>query len=149
MGVTGRPKPIATEPGSMSVDSDAEAPAEATTDVTALGRELGEAIAELPEYEAFEEARADVQADDEVQAEIQAFERKRQEFAQARQSGEANQGDLMELQAAQQELHSMPTMEEFLEAQSELTDRLETINRAISEPLVVDFGGEAGGCCHD
>ena len=133
----------------MSVDSDADAAAGATDDVEAMGRELGDAIAELPEYEAFEEARAAVQADDDVQEEIQAFEQKRMQFAQARQSGEATQADLMELQAAQQELHEQPLMADFLEAQGALTARLEDINRAISEPLAVDFGGEAGGCCHD
>ena len=133
----------------MSVDSDAEAVSGSNDDVLALGRELGDAIADLPEYEAFEEARAAVQADDDVQEQIQSFERKRMEFAQARQSGEASQAQLMELQAAQQELHEVPVMAEFLEAQEELTDRLEYVNRAISEPLAVDFGGEAGGCCHD
>lgn len=133
----------------MSVDSEADTVTETSDDVEALGRELGDAIADLPEYEAFEEARAAVQADDEVQEEIQAFERKRQEFAQARQAGEASQADLMELQSAQQELHSIPKMEEFLAAQEDLVNRLEDVNRAISEPLSVDFGGEAGGCCQD
>lgn len=133
----------------MSVDSEADTVTETSDDVEALGRELGDAIADLPEYEAFEEARAAVQADDEVQEEIQAFERKRQEFAQARQAGEASQADLMELQSAQQELHSIPEMEEFLAAQEDLVNRLEDVNRAISEPLSVDFGGEAGGCCQD
>jgi cell fate (sporulation/competence/biofilm development) regulator YlbF (YheA/YmcA/DUF963 family) len=40
-------------------------------------------------------------------------------------------------------------MAEYLEAQAALQDRLETVNEAISEPLAVDFGGEAGGCCQD
>jgi len=133
----------------MSVDSDADAVSGSTDDVEALGRELGDAIAELPEYEAFEEARQAVRADDDVQEDIQAFEQQRMEFAQARQSGEATQADLMELQATQQELHEIPLMADFLEAQESLTTRLEDINRAISEPLAVDFGGEAGGCCQD
>ena len=133
----------------MSVDSDADAVSGSTDDVEALGRELGDAISELPEYEAFEEARQAVRADDDVQEDIQAFEQQRVEFAQARQSGEATQADLMELQAAQQELHEIPVMADFLEAQEVLTARLEDINRAISEPLAVDFGGEAGGCCQD
>jgi len=133
----------------MSVDADGDPVSDTANDVEALGSQLGDAIADLPEYEAFEAARSDVVEDDEVQAEIQAFEQKRQTFAQSRQAGEATQADLMELQGAQQELHSMPKMEAFLDAQSKLKTRLETINRAISEPLSVDFGGEAGGCCHD
>jgi cell fate (sporulation/competence/biofilm development) regulator YlbF (YheA/YmcA/DUF963 family) len=114
-----------------------------------MGRELGEAIADTPEYEAFEETKAAVEADDEVQSKIREFQSLREEFMMARQAGDATQEGLQRVQAAQEELHSMPAMAEYLEAQSELQDRLEAVNEAISEPLAVDFGGEAGGCCQD
>lgn len=127
----------------MSVDTDT------VPDVETLGRELGEAIAELPEYEAFETAREAVQTDEETQERIQSFEQARREFMLARQVGEADEAALEAVQSAQRELHEMPVMAEYLAAQEELVDRLEGINEAISEPLAVDFGGEAGGCCHD
>ena len=127
----------------MSVES------ESTTDVEAMGRELGEAIADLPEYRRFEEAKTDVQADDEAQEKIQEFEQRREEFALARQTGDASREDLMEIQELQQELHAIPVMARYIERQEALQERLEAVNIAISEPLAVDFGGEAGGCCHD
>jgi cell fate (sporulation/competence/biofilm development) regulator YlbF (YheA/YmcA/DUF963 family) len=114
-----------------------------------LGRELGERIAETPEYERFEEARAAVQRDEEVQQRIDEFEQLRAEFMQARQTGQATNAELQRVQEAQDELHSMPVMSEYLDAQDELEDTLEAVNEAISEPLAVDFGGEAGGCCQD
>jgi len=114
-----------------------------------LGRELGEQIAETPEYERFEAARAAVQRDEEVQSRIDEFEQLRAEFIQARQSGQATNDGLQRVQEAQDELHSMPVMSEYLDAQDELEDTLEAVNEAISEPLAVDFGGEAGGCCQD
>jgi len=114
-----------------------------------LGRELGERISRTPEYERFESAREAVQRDEEVQAQIDEFEQLRAEFIQARQSGQATNSDLHRVQDAQDELHSMPVMSEFLDAQDELSDTLQTVNEAISEPLAVDFGGEAGGCCQD
>ncbi|SDF59409.1 Cell fate regulator YlbF, YheA/YmcA/DUF963 family (controls sporulation, competence, biofilm development) [Halorubrum xinjiangense] len=114
-----------------------------------LGRELGERIAETPEYERFEEARAAVQRDAEVQERIDEFEQLRAEFMQARQTGQATNDGLRRVQEAQDELHSMPVMSEYLDAQDELEDTLEAVNEAISEPLAVDFGGEAGGCCQD
>ncbi|MEZ3114353.1 YlbF family regulator [Halobaculum sp. MBLA0147] len=146
----------------MSVDSDADertvadagedgtagAAADAD-DVEGLATALGEEIAALPEYRAFEEAKAAVEADDEVQSKIDEFERIRQEFALARQSGRADEDAVERVREAQQELHSMPTMARYLEAQEELEERLETLNRLISDPLAVDFGGEAGGCCRD
>lgn len=132
----------------MSVESESTA-TEEHANVDELGRRLGNAIADLPEYEAFEEAQRAVLEDDEVQAKIQAFEEQRQAFTVARQSGEADREDLVEVQRMQQELHELPVMARFLERQAALQDRLEDVNEAISEPLVIDFGGEAGGCCHD
>lgn len=131
----------------MSVES--EPPTSSLDDVVQLGRELGEEIEALPAYQDFEEAKAAVEADPDAQERIQAFEEQREEFMMKRQVGEATQEDLEAVQEAQNELHSVPIMEEFLAAQETLTDRLEKVNKAISEPLVVDFGGEAGGCCHD
>jgi cell fate (sporulation/competence/biofilm development) regulator YlbF (YheA/YmcA/DUF963 family) len=132
----------------MSIDQDI-ADTEATPDVDALGSQLGEAIAELPAYREFEEARQVVRENDDLQEQIDAFEERRQEFMLARQSGEATQDDMLSLQQAQQELHDHPDMSRFLDAKSQLQDRLEDVNKAISEPLAVDFGGEAGGCCQD
>lgn len=120
-----------------------------TTQLEGIGRELGEAIADCPEYEQFEAAKAAVEADDEAQEKISEFQQIRQEFALARQMDEATQEDLRTVQSAQEELHSLPVMEEYLEAQEELQERLSAVNDAISEPLAVDFGGEAGGCCQD
>lgn len=114
-----------------------------------LGRELGEAIAESPIYEEFEAARAAVEDDERLQERIEAFEERRRAFAIARESGDATREDLRELKRAQEELHAEPLMAEYLEARERLQDRLEAVNRAVSEPLSVDFGGEAGGCCHD
>ena len=114
-----------------------------------LGRELGEAIATLPEYETFAEAKAAVENDEQIQEKVQEFEQARQEFMVMRQTGNASQEDLQEVQQLQSELNEMPLMAEYLEAQEQLQDRLEAINEAISEPLEVDFGGEAGGCCND
>ncbi len=131
----------------MSIESDA-----ATVEddgVEALARELGEAISDLPEYRTFEEKKADVEADDDLQERIESFEQQRQEFMLARQTGDASQADLMELQQTQQELNDHPVMADYLDAKEALQDRLEAVNVAISDPLAVDFGGEAGGCCQD
>jgi cell fate (sporulation/competence/biofilm development) regulator YlbF (YheA/YmcA/DUF963 family) len=130
----------------MSVE---QASSDEQAEIEDLGRELGERIARTAEYERFEAAREAVQRDEEVQAKIDEFEQIRAEFMQARETGQATNSGLKKVQEAQAELHSMPVMSEFLDAQEELTDTLEAVNEAISEPLAVDFGGEAGGCCQD
>jgi len=114
-----------------------------------LGSDLGEAIAETPEYETFEETKAAVEADDEVQAQIAKFQDHRDTFMTARQAGTATQEMLDKVKSAQSELHNMSKMAAYLDAQKALQSKLEDINKAISDPLAVDFGGEAGGCCQD
>jgi len=114
-----------------------------------LGRELGERIAESPEHEAFQAASQAVENDAETQEAIQEFEELRHEFMMKQEAGTADRQSMREVQAAQRELHSMPLMEEYLDAKEELQDKLEAVNKAISEPIAVDFGGEAGGCCQD
>ena len=132
----------------MSTDTDAAA-TDATAEPDRLARELGEAIADLPVYEQFREAKAAVEADEELQAEIREFEQVREEFMLARQTGEATREDLRELQEAQEDLHDIPKMSEFLQAQNELELRLQELNEEISGALGVDFGEKAGGCCQD
>ena len=117
--------------------------------VTELSRELGEAIAELPAYQTFRDAKAAVEDSEEAQELIQDFEQFREEFMLARQTGEATQEDLRTLQEKQEKLHDVPVMAEFLQAQNELELRLQEVNEEISAPLAIDFGEKAGGCCED
>jgi cell fate (sporulation/competence/biofilm development) regulator YlbF (YheA/YmcA/DUF963 family) len=114
-----------------------------------LGAELGEWIAATDEYERFEAAKRTVEENDEIQQRISEFESLRTELMAAREAGEADQELVDEVRQAQHELHSMPEMAEYLEAEEELQTRLDAVNNAISSELVVDFGGEAGGCCKD
>jgi len=131
----------------MSVDI----PAETDTDdrVDDLATQLGEAIAELPAYQRFLDAKERVEASEAAQEKIREFEQVRQEFLLARQTGDATQQDVRELQAAQEDLNEVPEMTDYLAAQSELELRLADLDERISEPLAVDFGETAGGCCQD
>ena len=133
----------------MSIETDAAETAASDDSPEELAARLGNAIAETPEYRRLEEAKAAVQADEEAQERISEFEQLRQEFAMARQAGRADEAAMRKVQEAQEALHSLPVMSEYVAAQDELRDRLETLNEAVSEPLTVDFGGEAGGCCQD
>ena len=114
-----------------------------------LGQELGEKIADSPEHTAFREASEAVENDAETQEAIKEFEELRHQFMLDQEAGTADRQSMREVQEAQEELHSMPLMAEYLDAKEELQTTLEAINIAISEPLAVGFGGEAGGCCQD
>jgi cell fate (sporulation/competence/biofilm development) regulator YlbF (YheA/YmcA/DUF963 family) len=129
--------------------SDAEGAEPAAARANELATELGEAVADLPAYERFREAKATVEDSPEAQERIREFEQLREEFMLARQSGDATNEDLRELQRAQESLHEIPEMSDYLQAQSELELALQELNEAISAPLAVDFGEKAGGCCQD
>jgi cell fate (sporulation/competence/biofilm development) regulator YlbF (YheA/YmcA/DUF963 family) len=131
----------------MSVETTPDG--DLTSHVDELATELGEAITDLPAYQDFLEAKQAVENDEELQEEIREFEQIREEFMMARQSGTATNDDLRELQQAQQELHEKPKMSDYLQAQSEIELKLQELNEIISEPLEVDFGQKAGGCCED
>ena len=131
----------------MSIETASDT--DRTDDVDELAARLGEAITDLPVYEEYLGAKEAVENDAELQEEIQAFERLREEFMMARQAGEATNDDLRELQRTQRELHEKPKMSEFLQAKSEVELRLQELNERVSDPLAVDFGQTAGGCCED
>ncbi|WP_276261459.1 YlbF family regulator [Haloglomus litoreum] len=127
-------------------ESETEHPAARATE---LASELGEVITELPAYQEFMDAKEAVESDEEIQEQVREFEQLREEFMLARQTGDATNEDLRELQEAQQELNDIPEMAEFQAAQNRLELSLQELNETISEPLTVDFGGKAGGCCED
>ena len=136
----------------MSVDApdtETDADADPAARASDLAGALGEAITDLPAYRAFQDAKEAVESDEEAQERIREFERVREEFMLARQTGDATNEDLRHLQAKQEELHGMPVMSEYLEKQSELELALQELNEEISAPLSVDFGEKAGGCCQD
>jgi cell fate (sporulation/competence/biofilm development) regulator YlbF (YheA/YmcA/DUF963 family) len=144
----------AGEPGGARADidtphADSETEHEAADHVTELATELGEALADLPEHEAYVEAERAVRESEEVQEAIASFNEQRREFAHARQTGDATEEDLEALQAAQRDLHAMPVMAEYLEAQERLQATLGAVEAALSDPLAVEFGETAGGCCQD
>ncbi|WP_435335557.1 YlbF family regulator [Haloarchaeobius sp. TZWWS8] len=132
----------------MSIETQPDGTDE-TSGVDEKARELGAALRELPEYEQFQEAQEAVEASDEAQEKISEFESVRQEFMLARQTGQATQEDLKNLQETQQELHDIPAMAEYLEAQNRLDARLEKVNDVLSDELGLDFADEASGCCND
>jgi cell fate (sporulation/competence/biofilm development) regulator YlbF (YheA/YmcA/DUF963 family) len=131
----------------MSIETDSPATDDESADT--LARELGEAITQMPEYQTFAEAKKAVEADERAQEAIEEFEQIREEYMMARQTGQATEDDLRTLQQAQEDLHDIPVMSEFLQAQNDLELRLQALNEQVSEPLAVDFGEKAGGCCQD
>jgi cell fate (sporulation/competence/biofilm development) regulator YlbF (YheA/YmcA/DUF963 family) len=137
---------MSPEPSAASVPGEEESTPDS---LESVARRLGRVLAENPEHERFAAARSAVQESTEAQERIAEFEQLRDEYSMARRAGDADRAALAELKEAQQELHDLPVMAEYLEAQAALDDRLDVIADAISEPLEVDFAERASGCCED
>jgi|GEM_PF-1408636 cell fate (sporulation/competence/biofilm development) regulator YlbF (YheA/YmcA/DUF963 family) len=129
----------------MSIDVDSKASI-ATSDIEKLGKLLGEAISNLSEYQTYEQLRTEVKKDIVAQDLINEFENQRQIFVVKRASGDATKEDLDKIGASQEELNNLPVMIKFLDAQKELSSRLNEVNEHISESLSLDFGDQIGGC---
>lgn len=130
----------------MSIDTGTPT---AGTDAERLATALGEAITDLPEYQAYLDAKADVEADEQARERIEEFEQVRQEYMLARQTNRAEESDRRALRDAKQRLHALPVMKTYLRKQAALETRLGELDDLISEPLTVEFGQQAGGCCQD
>jgi cell fate (sporulation/competence/biofilm development) regulator YlbF (YheA/YmcA/DUF963 family) len=133
----------------MSTETATDELPSASEEARGLAADLGDAVQSLETHQAFEEAKAAVETDSQAQEMIRRFEQLREEFMLARQTGDATNEDLRELQESQQTLNELPVMRRYLEAKRVLEQELEDLNRAISAPLAVDFGEQAGGCCQD
>ena len=131
----------------MSIDT--ETASESEQSIEELAQSLGEAIADLPEYQSFIEAREAVEQDEDAQEQIAEFERARRQYMDARERGAATRDDLREMQKKQEELHEIPVMKEFLQVENDLELRLKALNEHVNEPLDIDFGDKASGCCND
>jgi cell fate (sporulation/competence/biofilm development) regulator YlbF (YheA/YmcA/DUF963 family) len=131
----------------MSIETDAPTGEGETAEE--LARQLGDAITELPAYQEYLDRMEAVENDERAQEEIREFEQIREEYMVARQTGQASEADLRKLQESQEQLHDIPVMREFLQAQNDLELRLQALNEEISDPLELDFGEKAGGCCQD
>ena len=129
----------------MSIDVDSKASI-ATSDIEKLGKLLGDAISNLSEYQTYEQLRTEVKKDIAAQDLINEFENQRQIFVVKRASGDATKEDLDKIGASQEELNNLPVMIKFLDAQKELSSRLNEVNEHISESLSLDFGDQIGGC---
>lgn len=133
----------------LSTGSTHEAGESSLDSVESVAQLLGERLRELPEHQRFSDARSAVRTSAEAQERIAEFEQLRDEYSMARRAGDADREALAELKEAQQELHELPVMAEYLEAQAALDTRLDAVADTISDPLAVDFAERASGCCED
>lgn len=112
------------------------------SDIEEHAKALGEAVAELDEYEALVEAEEQINNDPDVREQFQKTRELQNKLVVAHQedNGHDEHEELHEqYEKAQRELNQMDAMQEYNEAAAALNERLQEVNEHISEELVIDF----------
>lgn len=112
------------------------------SDIEEHAKALGEAVAELDEYEALVEAEEQINNDPDVREQFQKTRELQNKLVVAHQEddGHDEHEELHEqYEKAQRELNQMDAMQEYNEAAAALNERLQEVNEHISEDLVIDF----------
>lgn len=119
---------------------------------------FAQALAESAEFQAFEEAAAQLQADRQAQDELQAngeagalleqLTLAQNNLRRQQMSGSFDAGDVAQMQTLQQKAMANDLIMDFVRAQEEVLAYLPTVNMEISQLLGLDFAAlsGAGGC---
>lgn len=115
-------------------------------DIRKSAREFAQHLRCSAKISAFIEAQEKMNRDAEAKAIIHRF----QAMQQLRAAGSMRGQDYTEMVQVQQKLQRNPVIRDFIQAQQDAADFLQSVNTTISQILGVDFGataGAGGGSC--
>jgi cell fate (sporulation/competence/biofilm development) regulator YlbF (YheA/YmcA/DUF963 family) len=113
-------------------------------------RALARAIGESSAFRAFEAAQQALQDDGALAERLQAFQRRQQELRFAQEWGSTDPAQMAALEEEWSTLSAVPTLQEYLRAQEELTGLLSEVVGVLNGQLGLDYGAicaPAGSCC--
>jgi cell fate (sporulation/competence/biofilm development) regulator YlbF (YheA/YmcA/DUF963 family) len=117
-------------------------------DVRAAAKAFAAAVAETPEFQAFEQSAYRLRHDSEAQRVIQAFQEKQRSLGMMRQLGALDEGQLAELDRLYDEMMANPTVQAYSTAQAVLVEMCQAANAEISRAVGLDFAAScAPACC--
>ena len=112
--------------------------------------ELGAAIKQLPEMQAYREATSRMAADADTTNLIDHLQRLQPELRVKQANGLVTRDDIARLRHLQQAVQTQPAFTALMTAQQEAQACLPPINQEITQMLGIDFAAlaaPAGGCC--
>jgi len=126
-----------------------EGVAEATdADVRATAKAFAAAVAETPEFQAFEQSAYKLRHDSAAQRAIQAFQERQRSLGMMRQLGMLNEAQLEEIDRLHREMMADPTVQAYSTAQAVLLEMCQAAEAEISRAIGLDFAAScAPGCC--
>lgn len=112
-------------------------------------RDLAAALSETPEFQAFEQASAQLRADPTAGPAIRALQTKQQALRAVLALGAASPEEQAELAELERTVRAHPAISAYTRAQAELTALCQTIGDVLSDYTGLNFAAVcgAGGCC--
>jgi len=126
------------------------AAAEVGVDAPGAARALGAALAETPEYEAFDRAGLGLRNDKDAQGAIRVFQERQRALGWKLQMGLMSDTEREELQRLQQTMFAQPAVQAYMDAQQGLARVCSEVSEIVSDIIGLSFAASCGpGCsCH-
>lgn len=106
------------------------------------------ALAETPQFKAYEEAAERLNHDAEAQRAIEAFETRQQSLQALLMLKAVSEADQIELQRLKRAFNSLPAMVAYTQAQADLMTMCQTTADLLSQAIGLDYAAVCGsGCC--
>ena len=125
-----------------------------TDQVRAATKAFAEALAETPEFQAFEEGAVAFKQDRAAQEAVRVFQEKQRSLQMTevtlvmQQLGMLEQKELDELNRLRGAMMNQPSVRAYVDAQNELTLLCQAAAKELSEAIGLDFASAcAPGCC--
>lgn len=119
-----------------------------TDDVRIPARAFAEALADTPEFHAFEDAAVAFKHDRPAQEAMRLFQEKQRSLRMMQQLGMLEQAQLDELDHLRDAMVNQPTVRAYVDAQNDLILLCQAVAKELSAAIELDFAGAcASGCC--
>ena len=119
-----------------------------TDEVRAAAKAFAAALAETPEFQAFEEGAVAFKQDRAAQEAVRVFQEKQRSLQMMQQLGLLEQKELDELNRLRDTMMNQPRVRAYVDAQNELTLLCQAAAKELSETVGLDFASAcAPGCC--
>lgn len=117
--------------------------------VMQAARQFAEVLAEVPQFQAFEQALFNFRQDAEAQSAIQEFQKKQASLKGLLMLDAVSAEDRQELQALVDRVNQQPSVIAYNQAQAELVGISQNLGDLLSKAIGLDYASvcRTGGCC--
>ena len=116
--------------------------------VLGAARDFAAALAETPQFKAFEQAADRFRQDQEAQQVTQAYQQKQQALRMVQMLNAVSAEEQAELERLHHAFVTHPMVQNYFEAQTELASLCQTLGDALSEAIGLNYAAACGvSCC--